>query len=74
MNAEPDTATPQQVKDVQEAGLRAQIAHVAAHSPFYKSLFKLHGIDPTSIRSLEDLQLFQHLQHAHMRQTAGAAT
>ena len=55
MNAELDNATPQQVKDVQEAGLRAQIAHVAAHSPFYKSLFKKHGIDPSSIRSLEDL-------------------
>ena len=55
MNAELDTATPQQVKDVQEAALCAQIAHVAAHSPFYRGLFEQHNIDPDSIRSLGDL-------------------
>lgn len=41
---------------MQEAGLRVQIAHVAAHSPFYKSLFRQHGIDPASVRSLEGLR------------------
>lgn len=36
--------------------LKAQLAYLQANSPFYKRLFKEHGIDISKINSLSDLQ------------------
>lgn len=49
-------ASPAQIKAFQEELLRAQIAFLAANSPYYKNLFAEQGIDPASIRTIEDLQ------------------
>ena len=46
-----------QVKTMQEQKLRELLAYTARHSPFYRELFALHGIDITAVRTIEDLTL-----------------
>lgn len=41
--------------DRTSAALRAQLAYVAAHSPFYARLWERHGADPAAVRSAADL-------------------
>ncbi|MGH7320369.1 MAG: phenylacetate--CoA ligase family protein [Candidatus Rokuibacteriota bacterium] len=41
---------------LQERGLRAQIAHAAAHSPFYRTKLKQAGVRAGQIRTLVDLR------------------
>lgn len=48
-------ATASEIKAFQEEKLREQIAYLNSHSPFYSAMFKRAGIDPCSIRSIEDL-------------------
>lgn len=57
-----------EIKAFQEDLLRKQIHYLSEHSPYYQRIFSEHGIDPTSIRTLEDLQHLpftekQDLQH-----------
>src|SRR5690606_30722247 len=47
---------PADVRRLQEERLRALIKHAYRHVPYYRELFDRHGIDPESIRTLEDLQ------------------
>ena len=49
-------STPAEIKAFQEERLRAQMAYLAAHSPYYRKMFAGKGVDPSSIRTLEDLQ------------------
>ena len=44
------------IRAYQEDLLRKQIAYLASHSPYYKRLFAKEGIDPESIRTIDDLQ------------------
>jgi phenylacetate-CoA ligase len=46
-----------QVKTTQEQKLRELLAYTARHSPFYRELFALHGIDIATVRTIEDLAL-----------------
>ena len=48
--------TPDEIRRFQEERLRETVAYVAAHSPYYKALFEREGIDPASIRTLDDLR------------------
>lgn len=48
--------TPDEIRCFQEERLRETVAYVAAHSPYYKALFAREGIDPASIRTLDDLR------------------
>ena len=44
------------IKAFQEERLRDAIAYLASNSPFYKRMFANNNIDPTSIRTIADLQ------------------
>ncbi len=48
--------TPDEIRCFQEERLRETVAYVAAHSPYYKALFEREGIDPSTIRTLDDLR------------------
>lgn len=45
-----------EIKLFQEEQLRKTIAYVAEHSPFYKRMFAQTGIDPNSIKTIDDLK------------------
>jgi len=45
-----------EIRAFQEKELRKSLDHVAEHSAYYQRVFMAHGIDPSSIRSLEDLR------------------
>jgi phenylacetate-CoA ligase len=47
--------TPNAIKLMQEQKLQELLAHLSAHSPFYKELFGKAGVDILSIKTLEDL-------------------
>lgn len=49
-------ASPAEIRAYQEQKLQETIKYVAERSPFYKRMFEQNGIDPTSIRTLDDLQ------------------
>lgn len=48
--------TSDEIRCFQEERLRETVAYVAAHSPYYKALFAREGIDPATIRTLDDLR------------------
>ena len=43
------------IKRFQEAKLREALRYVAAHSTFYRRLFREHGVDPERVHRIEDL-------------------
>ena len=45
----------ERIRTYQEELLRKQIAYLAEHSPYYQRLFAQHHIDPSSIRTIDDL-------------------
>ena len=49
-------ATPAVVRAYQEQQLQTLLAYLAQHSPFYQQQWKAAHIDPSAIKSLEDLQ------------------
>ena len=46
----------ERIRAYQEELLRKQIAYLATHSPYYQRVFAGYGIDPSSIRTIDDLQ------------------
>ncbi|MCQ2203008.1 MAG: AMP-binding protein [Bacteroidales bacterium] len=46
----------EEIKQFQEEQLRKTIDYIAAHSPFYQRMFKEQGINPSEIKTIEDLQ------------------
>jgi len=50
-----ETQSKANIKRFQEEKLQELMHHLAANSPFYKARFQRDGIDPLSIRTLEDL-------------------
>lgn len=51
-----DKASPDAVRQYQEAALQRQLGYLHAHSPYYKRLFQEQGIDVASVKTLEDLR------------------
>ena len=49
-------ASPEEIRDFQDARLREAVAYLAANSPYYRRMFHDNGIDPASIRTVDDLQ------------------
>ena len=49
-------ASPEEIRDFQDARLREAVAYLAANSPYYRRMFRDNGIDPASIRTVDDLQ------------------
>ena len=50
-----ERASRAEMTRVQTRRLREQLAHAAAHSPFYRRKLKTAGIKPAAIRTLDDL-------------------
>jgi phenylacetate-CoA ligase len=48
--------SPTVIREVQEGLLRKHLDWISKHSPFYSQLFRKEGIDPQSIRNLDDLK------------------
>ena len=49
-------ASPEEIREFQDARLREAVAYLAANSPYYRRMFRDNGIDPASIRTVDDLQ------------------
>ena len=49
-------ASPEEIRDFQDARLREAVSYLAANSPYYQRMFRDNGIDPASIRTVDDLQ------------------
>ena len=63
-----ETASQPDIKIFQEEKLREAIEYVAAHSPFYKSLFEREGIDGSTIKTIEDLQQIPVTTKEHLQE------
>ena len=50
-----DESSEEQVRDYQERRLRGIVSWASRTVPFYRELFQKEGVDPASIRSIEDL-------------------
>lgn len=46
----------ERIRDYQEELLRKQISYLTAHSPYYRRMFADQHIEPSSIRTIDDLQ------------------
>lgn len=55
-NPEIQFRSPAEIKLYQEARLAETLAYLQAHSRFYQSMFRKHGIDINRIKRIEDLQ------------------
>ena len=57
----------ERIREYQEELLRKQIAYLAEHSPYYKRMFATHAIDPSSIRTIADLQRLPFTEKADLQ-------
>ncbi|MBM3790256.1 MAG: phenylacetate--CoA ligase [Acidobacteria bacterium] len=48
--------SPEELRRLQEQGLRRIVRHASRHVPYYGRLFQSAGLDPGDIRTLEDLR------------------
>ncbi len=55
MIPEIEKATPQEIKSFQEVKLKELMNYVSEKSPYYRRIFRNYKINPTDIKSLEDL-------------------
>ena len=58
----------ERIKEYQEELLRKQINYLSTHSPYYQRVFAEHHIDPSSIRTIEDLQQVPFTEKADLQQ------
>jgi phenylacetate-CoA ligase len=59
--------SPAQIRELQEARLRALITHAYRHVPYYREMLDRLAIDPAEIRGLDDLQRLPILRHEAIR-------
>ncbi len=59
-------ASPEQITRHQERRLRALVRLAAARSPFYRNWFAESGVDPRTIRTLQDLSRLPLLERRHL--------
>lgn len=50
-------ASPSEIRQFQEAQLHVALEYIAHHSPYYKTLLAREHIDPSKIRTLDDLRV-----------------
>lgn len=48
--------SPEEIRRLQDELLRQAIGYLGANSPYYRQMFAEQGIDPASIRTIDDLQ------------------
>ena len=53
---DPNFKPQKEIVEIQNKNLRRQIELCAKYSPYYKELFKKHNIDPSSIKTIDDLE------------------
>ena len=69
MNIPPiEQAPPAEIKRFQERKLQQATRYLLDHSPFYRRLFREHGITPAAIRYLEDLPAIPFTTKEHLQQ------
>jgi phenylacetate-CoA ligase len=51
-----ERASRAEMRRLQEGRLREQVRHAAAHSPFYRRVFRAARVKPSAIRTLDDLR------------------
>jgi phenylacetate-CoA ligase len=51
-----ERASRAEMRRLQERRLREQVRHAAAHSPFYRRVFRAAGVTPRALRTLDDLR------------------
>ena len=59
--------SPEQIRELQEARLRALIKHAHRHVPYYREMLDRLGVDPDEIRRLEDLRRLPALSREAVR-------
>lgn len=47
--------SPEDLRRFQDKRLRAVVRHAAENVPYYRELYRTHGVDPRAIRGLEDI-------------------
>ncbi len=57
----------ERIREFQEDLLRKQIAYLSAHSPYYQHLFATSGVEPSSIRTIDDLQRLPFTEKADLQ-------
>ncbi|MEJ2890334.1 phenylacetate--CoA ligase family protein [Actinomycetospora aeridis] len=60
-------------RQVQDERLREQIAHLAAHSTFYRAKFDENGVDPARVRTVGDLADLPFTEKQELRDSLAAA-
>ncbi len=60
--------SPEDVRRFQEDRLRAVVRHAAENVPYYRELYRAHGVDPREIRGLDDLAYLPVSTKADMQQ------
>jgi phenylacetate-CoA ligase len=58
----------ERIKKSQEELLRKQIEYLSTHSPYYQRVFVEHHIEPSTIRTIEDLQHVPFTEKADLQQ------
>ncbi|MHA1595905.1 MAG: phenylacetate--CoA ligase family protein [Candidatus Baldrarchaeia archaeon] len=53
---DPAFKSQKEIREIQNKNLRRQIELCAKYSPYYKELFKKHNIDPSDIKTIDDLE------------------
>ena len=57
---------PEAVRARQEAALRAMVTHAASTCAFYRDSFAQAGVDPASVRTLDDLAHLLSTEMGHL--------
>jgi phenylacetate-CoA ligase len=47
---------PERMREWQAARLRQVLSHADEHVPYYREIFRLHGLDPATVQSIDDLR------------------
>ncbi|MGI6658878.1 MAG: phenylacetate--CoA ligase family protein [Dethiobacteraceae bacterium] len=67
-DAEKETMSREALRTLQFTRLSSTVSNVYHHVPFYRQLFDSHGVQPSDLRSLEDLQKFPFTSKELMRE------
>jgi phenylacetate-CoA ligase len=68
-----ETLAPAEARAVQDERLREQIAYLAAHSAFYRAKFAEYGVDPSRVRTVDDLVGLPFTEKPELRDSLAAS-
>lgn len=71
--SEIETLASPQTRPLQDERLREQIGYLAAHSAFYRAKFAERGIDPATVRTVDDLVDLPFTEKQELRDSLTAA-